>query len=128
MIRRAAGVGIEREAREKAPIRVGEAITTSGGESKFKAIVHAPTMARPSMRIPPQNVYKATLACLRAADRSGLQSLAIPGMGVGIGNVGKGEAARLMLQAIKDFSPEVLRRVVLVDVDQRMVNRWKAAL
>lgn len=128
VIKRAAGVEVENEARKKAPISVGEAIATSGGKTQFKGIVHAPTMSRPATRIPPENVYKATLASLRAADVNGFQSLAIPGMGVGIGRVPEEEAARLMLQAIRGFSPTTLRKVVLIDVDQSMVDCWKACV
>lgn len=126
VIKRAAGVEVEKEARAKAPILVGEAILTSGGKTGFKGIVHAPTMDRPAMRISSESVYKATLASLRIADANRFQSLAIPGMGVGVGGIRKEEAAKLMLQAIRDFSPRVLKKVVFVDINQSMVDCWRA--
>ncbi len=128
VIKRTAGGEVEKEARAKAPIPVGEAILTSGGKTKFRGIIHAPTMEKPAMRIPSKNVYKATFASLKTADENGLKSIAIPGMGVGVGGVSKEKAARLMIQAIRDFQPVVLKKVVLVDIDQSMVDYWKTVV
>src|SRR5439155_25929572 len=52
VIRRAAGVEVEDEARKQAPISVGKAVLTSGGKTKFKGIIHARTMPQPAMWIP----------------------------------------------------------------------------
>ena len=82
VIKRAAGADVEREATRQAPIRVGKAILTSGGKTKFKAIIHAPTMAEPGQRIPVQHVAFATKAALTLADEKGFESIAIPGMGM----------------------------------------------
>lgn len=128
VIKRSAGSEVEREAVEKAPIPVGEAVLTSAGRTTFKGIIHAPTMEHPAMRIPPENVTKATLAALRLADQQGYQAIAIPGMGTGVGGVSKEEAATRMVEALKAFTPQALCRVILVDVDEEMVRSWEKCL
>src|SRR5688572_17518615 len=60
VIKRAAGQGVEDEARKQAPIPVGSAVLTSGGKTKFKGIIHAATMPEPAMRISAENVALAT--------------------------------------------------------------------
>jgi O-acetyl-ADP-ribose deacetylase (regulator of RNase III) len=128
VIKRAAGPEIEEEARRHAPIPVGQAVVTSGGRTAFKAIVHAPTMPRPAMRIAPENVALATRAALGAADAHGLMSLALPGLGTGVGGVSAADAAVHMVRAIKKFEPRALQSVVLVDIDAELVNAWRACL
>jgi O-acetyl-ADP-ribose deacetylase (regulator of RNase III) len=126
-IRRAAGGRVEEEARTKAPMPVAEAVLTSAGKTKFKGIIHAPTMERPGMKISQGNVYKATRASFLAADAHGFESLAIPGMGIGVGGVGTADAADLMMRAIREFNPRTLAEIVLVDLNQEMVDSWSAS-
>ena len=128
MIKRAAGAEVEREAVKDAPIRVGKAVLTSGGKTKFKGIIHAPTMPEPGMHIPVQNVALTTKAALALADEKGFESIAIPGMGTGVGGVAHADAARAMVEAVRAFSPRALKSVIFVDVDATMVSAWKQAL
>ena len=128
IIRRAAGSQVEDEARRQAPIPVGHAVLTSGGRTRFAGIIHAPTMPEPAMRIPVQNVRLATRAALRLADEHGFVSLAIPGMGTGVGRVAPEEAAEGMVEEIRQFQPQSLQSVILVDIDPVMVRAWQAAL
>lgn len=125
VIKRAAGIEVQEEARRQAPIPVGKAVLTSGGKTKFKGIIHAPTMAEPGMRIPSRNVALATKAALTTADEKGFASLAIPGMGTGVGGVEPGDAAAVMIQEIRHFVPHELRSVFLVDIDPTMVEAWR---
>jgi O-acetyl-ADP-ribose deacetylase (regulator of RNase III) len=127
-IKRAAGAEVEREAVKNAPIRVGKAVLTSGGKTKFRGIIHAPTMPEPGMHIPAQNVALATKAALTLADEKGFESIAMPGMGTGVGGVAHADAARRMVEAVRAFSPRTLTAVVLVDVDPEMVAAWRANL
>ncbi|MET0515432.1 MAG: macro domain-containing protein [Nitrospiraceae bacterium] len=128
VIKRVAGQSVEDEARQQAPIMIGEAALTSGGKTKFKSIIHAPTMAEPAMRIPPQNVAMATKAALKLADERAFQSIAMPGMGTGVGGVLHGDAASLMVKEIRRFSSRTLKTVILVDVDPMMVEAWRNQL
>ncbi|MGH7208311.1 MAG: macro domain-containing protein [Nitrospiraceae bacterium] len=128
VIKRAAGAEVEEEARKQAPIPVGKAVLTSGGKTRFKGIIHAPTMPQPAMQILPQNVALATRAALALGDSHGFTSIAIPGMGTGVGGVARTEAAALMVKEIKAFSPHTLRSVILVDVDTAMVSAWQDAM
>ncbi len=128
VIKRAAGAEVEQEARGQAPIQVGTAALTSGGKTKFSGIIHAPTMAQPAMRIPADNVALATRAALALADEKGFTSVAVPGMGTGVGGVAHGEAAERMIAAIKAYTPQTLRSVLLVDVDPAMVEAWRKEL
>lgn len=128
VIRRAAGAEVEREAVKGAPIRIGKAVLTSGGNTKFKGIIHAPTMPELGMRIPARNVALATRAALTLADEKGFESVAIPGMGTGVGGVVHADAAKAMVEAVRSFSPRTLKSVVLVDVDPAMVSAWQDAM
>ena len=127
-IKRAAGIEVELEAVKQSPIRVGKAVLTSGGKTKFKGIIHAPTMPEPGMHIPVQNVALATKAALALADEKGFESIAIPGMGTGVGGVAHADAARRMMETVRAFSPHALKSVVLVDVGPEMVNAWRDCL
>jgi len=127
-IKRAAGAEVEREAVKDAPIRVGKAVLTSGGNTKYKGIIHAPTMPEPGRHIRVQNVALATKAALTLADEKGFESIAIPGMGTGVGGVAHADAARVMVEAVRAFSPRTLKSVVLVDVDPEMVAAWQACM
>jgi O-acetyl-ADP-ribose deacetylase (regulator of RNase III) len=128
VIRRAAGTEVEEEARRQAPIPVGRAVLTSGGKTRYRHIIHAPTMPAPATRIPPQNVALATRAALSLADQRGVTSVALPGMGTGVGGVAHDEAASLMIKELRAYAPHNLKAVVLVDVDPAMVAAWRAEL
>ncbi|HSE60219.1 MAG TPA: macro domain-containing protein [Nitrospiraceae bacterium] len=128
VIKRAAGTEVEQEAVKQAPIPVEKAVLTSGGKTLFKGIIHAPTMPEPGMRIPAENVAHATRAALSLADEQGFTSIAIPGMGTGVGGVEPEEAARHMVRAIRSVSTRSVQRVILVDVDPAMVAAWRNEL
>jgi O-acetyl-ADP-ribose deacetylase (regulator of RNase III) len=119
---------VDEEAQRQAPIPVGSAVGTSGGRTRFQAIIHAPTMPEPGMRIEPQNVALATRAALALADARGFVSVAIPGMGTGVGGVSHGDAAAMMIKEIRAFTARALKSVVLVDVDPAMVQAWRNIL
>ncbi len=128
VIKRAAGVEVEQEAIACAPIPIGEAAATSGGKTKFKKIIHAPTMTRPAERIPVENVALATRAALALADEEGLETLAIPGMGTGVGRVSPADAAEAMLREIRAFRARRIKKIILVDINEEMVRAWRDRL
>ena len=129
-IKRAGGANIEREALAKAPVRVGDAISTGAGRLPAKHVIHAPTMERPAMRIGVDNVYKATLAALKEAERLGVKTIAFPGMGTGVGGVDPLEAARAMVRAIKEHvkTSSLPKTILLVAFDDTLYRAFEDAL
>lgn len=128
VIKRFGGEEIEREAISKAPIPVGSAILTTAGKLKFKGVIHSPTMEEPAMRTSEDKVRKATKAALHLADELCFKSIAIPGMGTGVGRVPKEVAARAMVDEIKKFKPRCLENIILVDLDEELVKEWEKAM
>lgn len=128
-IKRAGGNIIEEEALRQAPIPIGRAIATTGGRLKARFVIHAPTMVRPGPTSP-KNIYNATRAALEVAEKVGAQSIAIPGMGTGIGKVPVKMATEAILGAIKDFLEKGTRikRIVLIDINKSMVEGFKRSL
>jgi len=59
------------------------------------------------------------------ADEQGFQSIALPGLGTGVGRVFPQEAAREMILEIQRFNPECLQSIVLIDIDPIMVQAWR---
>lgn len=128
VIKRFGGEEIEKEAVSKAPIPVGSAVLTSAGKLPFKGVIHAPTMEEPAMETTEEKVRKAIRAVLELADRMGFESIAMPGMGTGVGRLPKDVSARAMIEEIRNFQPKNLKRVILVDLDRQMVEEWKRLL
>ncbi len=128
VIKRFGGEEIEREAIEKAPIPVGSAVLTSAGRLPFKGVIHAPTMEEPAMETTEEKVRRAVRAVLELADRMGFESIAMPGMGTGVGRLPKDISAKVMLHEISSFQAKSLKRVLLVDLDPQMVQEWKRLL
>lgn len=128
VIKKAAGGAVEEEAKKLAPIPVGKAVLTTAGNLKFKAIIHAPTMEIPGIRIPLVTVGKATKAALRLADERGFSVIAFPGMGTGVGGVKKEVAANAMIETIADFNAQNLKKIILSDIDKELVEEWKKVM
>ncbi|MEK6539151.1 MAG: macro domain-containing protein [Deltaproteobacteria bacterium] len=128
VIKKAAGGAVEEEAKKLAPIPVGKAVLTTAGNLKFKAIIHAPTMEIPGIRIPLVTVGKATKAALRLADEKGFSVIAFPGMGTGVGGVKKEVAANAMIETIADFNAQNLKKIILSDIDKELVEEWKKVM
>ncbi|MCS7196855.1 MAG: ADP-ribose-binding protein [Aquificaceae bacterium] len=128
VIKRAGGKRIEREAMAKAPIPVGGAVLTGAGSLNYRGVIHAPTMEEPAMETTEEKVRRAVRASLELADLMGFESIAMPGMGTGVGRLPKDVSAKAMLEEIKTFKAKRLKRVVLVDRDGKMVEEWRKHL
>lgn len=124
-IKKAGGDEIEEEIVQKAPLEIGKAVATSAGKLDYKAVIHAPTMERPSEIAIPYNVTMAVRGALHLADDMELKTIAMPGMGTGIGDFPKEDAAKLMIEEIKKFKARNLEEVILVDVDGELVGEWE---
>jgi O-acetyl-ADP-ribose deacetylase (regulator of RNase III) len=125
-LRRAGGEAVETEAMSHAPIPVGRAVATTAGRLPFRNVIHAPTMERPAMQTTAEKVGRATRAALACADEVGLKSVAVPGMGTGVGGVAPGAAARAMVEVAGEFSPRTLRQVVFVAFEDEMLQAFEA--
>ena len=101
-IRRAGGPEVEEEARKHAPVPVGEAVATTAGRLPVDYVIHAPTMELPAMRTDVGKVREAMRAALRCAEGLGLKALAFPGLGTGVGGLSADEAARAMMEVLRD--------------------------
>jgi O-acetyl-ADP-ribose deacetylase (regulator of RNase III) len=130
-IKKAGGDIIEQQAVAKAPIDVGYAISTTAGNLHAGFVIHAPTMEQPTQEIPIENVIKATYAALDLGNRLGAKSIAIPGMGTGIGWVGKPAAAEAIVRTIDRFLKErlgphsTLEKIILVAYDNELFEEFK---
>ena len=129
-IRRAGGPTIEKDALQRAPIKIGEAVATNAGKLAARYIIHAPTMSLPAMSTDLESVKKATSAALRVAKALGLASIAIPGMGTGVGGVPVDEAAQTMVGAIRQHLSEgtTLKHIFLVSIDETLTRAFESAL
>lgn len=128
-IKRAGGEEIEREAIKNAPLKIGKAIVTTAGRLKAKNVIHAPTMERPGPTTT-ENIYKAMYATLELAHNANFRSIAVPGMGTGVGGLSPDKAAEAMFKALEDKLKIGLKveYIVFVDLSEEVVDAFKKAL
>ncbi|HIE22913.1 MAG TPA: macro domain-containing protein [Candidatus Korarchaeota archaeon] len=128
-IKRKGGVEIEKEARRKAPVQIGDAVVTSAGKLPAKWVIHAPTVIRPAGRATIESVSLATKAALRAAEEIGANSIAFPAMGAGIGGLAIKEAVKAMLREIKSHieGETKLERIILIAWGEKALKEFKSA-
>lgn len=121
------GTEIEEEAQEHAPVDVGEAVITMGGDLPAKHVIHAPTMESPAKNVPTGNVGRAMRGILECAEGNGVKEVAVPGLGTGVGGVSAGDAAEAMLQEIKDFKSDKIEKIILVGYGEELFGAFKEA-
>jgi O-acetyl-ADP-ribose deacetylase len=99
-IARAGGADVQRESSDRAPIGLGEAVATSGGEMPCRWVIHAATMelGGPTSA---DIIRRATASTLRCADELGAKSLALVAFGTGVGGFSVEEAARIEVQEVR---------------------------
>lgn len=101
-ISRAGGPEIQTQSDERAPIGLGDAVETTGGEMPCKWVIHAATMhlgGRTSAEI----IRDATRSTLRKADELGARSLALVAFGTGVGGFPLDEAARIEIDEVRSY-------------------------
>jgi O-acetyl-ADP-ribose deacetylase len=99
-IARAGGDVVVRESAERAPIGLGEAIETSGGEMPCRWVIHAATMelGGPTSA---EVIRRATANTLRLADELGARSLALVAFGTGVGGFPLEQAAAIEVAEVR---------------------------
>jgi O-acetyl-ADP-ribose deacetylase (regulator of RNase III) len=114
-LKKAGGKEIETEALKKGPITVGEAVVTGAGKLKAKYVIHAAVMGQ-SLQTDSGKIGLATYHSLRRAEELGIQSMAFPALGTGVGGFPLDECARIMFAEIKQYSqrPISLKKAVFV--------------
>jgi O-acetyl-ADP-ribose deacetylase (regulator of RNase III) len=127
-IRVEGGEAIEAEARASAPIAVGAAVVTQAGSLFCKAVIHAPTMEEPGMRVGVENVRRAARASLLAAGRHEFASIAFPGLGTGTGQVPYDEAARAMVDELRAHRQPNPSTVWLIATNNDLIYAFEDAL
>ena len=99
-ISRAGGPSVQRESDEKAPIGLGEAAATSGGEMPARWVIHAATMhlGGPTSA---DVIRAATASTLAKAEELGAASLGLVAFGTGVGGFPVAEAARIEVEEVR---------------------------
>ncbi|MGB6206102.1 macro domain-containing protein [Mycobacterium sp.] len=125
-ISRAGGPTVQRESNQKAPIGLGEAVETTAGDMPARYVIHAATMelGGPTSA---DIIGRATRSTLRVADELGCRSLALVAFGTGVGGFPLDEAARLMVDAVREHQPRSLERVTFAVHGDAAEEAFRAA-
>jgi O-acetyl-ADP-ribose deacetylase (regulator of RNase III) len=126
-IKATGGDEIEREAVEKGPIAVGEAVATGAGRLAARWVIHGAVMGQ-DLRTNADLVRQTTESCLRVADELGATSLALPAFGTGVGGFPLEECAEIMVAAVRAHEPASLKRVVFAVFGQEAGRVFREAL
>jgi len=103
-IKRAGGDEIEFAAVRQAPVPLGGAIVTPAGRLAARAVIHAVSLDRDRRTSGPVIEAAVRSAMARARDISAT-SLAFPALGTGVGGFPLEEAARIMVDTVRDELP-----------------------
>jgi O-acetyl-ADP-ribose deacetylase len=128
-IARAGGRTVQDESDAKAPIGLGEAVETSGGDMPARWVIHAATMelGGPTSA---DIIRRATASTLAKADELGAGSLALVAFGTGVGGFPLDEAARIEVEEVRRHldSGSGLERVVFAVHGAPAREAFEAAL
>jgi O-acetyl-ADP-ribose deacetylase (regulator of RNase III) len=126
-IKRAGGEEIEQEAVRLGPIEVGDAAATGAGRLRARYVIHGAVMGQ-DLRTDAELVARTTRRCLEVADELGVESLALPAFGTGVGGFPLSECARIMVGEARAYEPASLRRVVFAVFGDEAREAFEAEL
>jgi O-acetyl-ADP-ribose deacetylase (regulator of RNase III) len=96
-LKKAGGEEIEKEAVRKGPIAVGEAVETSAGNLPAMYVIHAAVMGQ-DLRTDKQKIRNATHNALQLASNLGIETVAFPALGTGVGGFSFVQCAEIMIR------------------------------
>jgi len=120
-LKRRGGKVIEEEAVRQGPQPVGAAVVTSAGTLDARYVIHAAVMGM-DFQTDAEQIQQAMRATLARAQELQLRTIAFPALGTGVGRFPMQTCAELMVQAIRQETPQTLEEVtfaVLTDEAQR---------
>jgi O-acetyl-ADP-ribose deacetylase (regulator of RNase III) len=126
-IKRAGGEEIEREAVALGPIAVGDAVATGAGRLSARYVIHGAVMGQ-DLRTDEDLIRRTTSRCIEVADELGLESVALPAFGTGVGGFPLDECAGIMVTAVCEHEPRTLRRVVFAVFGEEARKAFEAAV
>jgi O-acetyl-ADP-ribose deacetylase (regulator of RNase III) len=128
-VKRAGGDDIEFAAVAQGPARLGEAIVTPAGRLAAKVVIHAVTLER-DRRTSAAAIEAATRSTLAKARELQVASIAIPALGTGIGGFPLDEAARIVVESVRDEleTPSMLEHLIFAIRGAAPFNAFAAAL
>jgi len=128
-IKRAGGSRIEAEAVGKGPVAIGEAVVTGAGSLKAKYVIHAAVMGQ-DLTTDADKIRRATGNSLLRAAEMGIESIAFPALGTGVGGFPVEECARIMIDEVLKCPPDEtrLKKVVFVLFDERSYRVFQREL
>ncbi len=124
------GPSIQAEASKLAPVEVGKAVATMGGELKAKYVIHAvgPRFQESDSE---GKLRQTALATLQLAKDMGVRTMAFPAMGTGFYGVPLDVSAKATLGAIAECATQgktTLEEVILCVRDPRELKPFQSAL
>ncbi len=141
-IRRKGGEAVDREARSRGPIHLGEAVATTAGNLPNKFVIHAAAMGyrkedelapkRPGSLTSDEILFESTQSSLRVADELKVNSIAFPALGTGVAGFPVDECAEVMIDAVRDFerthAESAVQEVVFVLFDATSFKAFETVL
>ena len=128
-IRVKGGPSIQAECDDLAPIALGEAAITGGGNLKARYVIHAASM-RLGESTHEANLRAATRNALKRAAEKSLRTIAFPAIGSGIAGFPIERCAQVMLEEVRLHlqGPTSLERVEFVLFDARSLAVFERTL
>jgi len=126
-VKEAGGAGIEKEAKEKAPISAGSAISTDPGDLSTGNIIHAAVKGA-SGTITAASVTDALSAALKEAEKLEAEAVVVPGLGYVDGGITAEESAQAVVAAVAGHSGDSVSKILLVDIAEEVVAAFVAEL
>ncbi|MBP1704919.1 MAG: Appr-1-p processing domain protein [Chloroflexi bacterium] len=108
-IKRAGGDEIEFAAVRQGPANLGEAVVTEAGSLAARYVIHAVSLDR-DRRTSALVIERALRSSFARARELGIESIAIPALGTGVGGFALEEAARVTVTTVRselDRSPRI---------------------
>jgi len=126
-IRERGGGEIEDEAKAGAPVGPGKALSTGPGSLTTGNVIHV-SLYDGSGSITPASVAASAGAALAEAESLEAETVVMPGLGFFEGGIGPEESAAALVEAIGSHAGESVGKVLLVDLDEKMVDAFVSEL
>jgi O-acetyl-ADP-ribose deacetylase len=107
-IKRRGGDAIEFAAVRQAPVQLGGAIVTDAGTLAARWVIHAVSLDH-QRRTSATAIDRAVRSAIARARELGVETLAIPALGTGVGGFPLAEAARITVTAVRDAAARAPR-------------------